>query len=201
MSNTWQNWQPVDEELSKLLQPSALHRLYTNHPLMKLRKSLLTNIIWGIVITAGYVAVLFITKEWPAILSLIILLLFNAFVLGAGWQLYKNIQPFVSGTAGLRQEMERHYHSFMQWQNMQMKLSVIIFPIAVIGGFILGGSVSSGKSFDEFLGRAKALWALLICLVVLVPACYWLAKWMFKEAFGKHLDELKQNIDELKKEE
>jgi hypothetical protein len=201
MSNNWQSWQPVDEDLNSLLQPAALHKLHTHHPLMKLRKSLQINSAWGILITIGYIGVMFITKEWPVILAMLILLVFNSFVIGAGWQLYKNINPYVSGTISLRQEMERHYHSIMQWQNMQMKLSLIIFPVAVTGGFILGGSIGSGKSFDEFIFHAKILWALLICLVIIVPACYWLAKWMFKQAFGKHLDVLKQTIDELKKED
>lgn len=200
MNNNWQDWQPVDEELSNLLQSSALHQLHTHHPLMKLRKSLLINISWGILISIGYIAVLFITKEWPVVLALIILLLFNAFFLGAGWQLYKNINPFVSGTVNLRQEMEKHHQSFIQWQNMQMKLSIVVFPVAITGGFIFGGSLGSGKPFDEFLSNAKVLWVLATSIAVFVPLSFWFAKWMFKQAFGKHLDVLKQRIDELKDE-
>lgn len=201
MNNNWKDWQPVDEELNSLLHPAALHKLQSHHPLMKLRKALQTNISWGILISIGYIAVLFITKEWPVILAVLIMLVFTAFVIGAGWQLYKGINPYVSGTASLRQEMERHYQSIKQWQNMQMKLSIIIFPIAVTGGFILGGSMSSGKSFDVFLGNPKVMWTLIISILVFVPLSFWLAKWMFKQAFGKHLDTLKQTIDELKKED
>jgi hypothetical protein len=83
---------------------------------------------------------------------------------------------------------------------MQMKLSVFIFPVAVTGGFILGGSVGSGKSFDEFLSHAKVMWALIISILVFVPLGFGFAKWMFKHSFGKHLDVLKQTIDELKKD-
>jgi len=40
--------------------------------------------------------------------------------------------------------------------------------------------------------------ALLICIAVLTPAGYYLAKWLSHKAFGQHLKLLKQNIDDLK---
>lgn len=39
---------------------------------------------------------------------------------------------------------------------------------------------------------------LAVCIIVLVPACYWTAKWLFKVAFGKHLEALHARIAELR---
>jgi hypothetical protein len=41
---------------------------------------------------------------------------------------------------------------------------------------------------------------LLIALAVLVPACWYVTKWMFKYSFGKHMKTLKENIDALEAE-
>ena len=42
--------------------------------------------------------------------------------------------------------------------------------------------------------------ALLIAITILVPCCFYLAKWMSRKSFGRHLDALKENIEALKKE-
>jgi hypothetical protein len=42
--------------------------------------------------------------------------------------------------------------------------------------------------------------ALVIVTAILVPLCHQLAKWMNRKAFGRYADELKKNIEALKKE-
>jgi hypothetical protein len=38
---------------------------------------------------------------------------------------------------------------------------------------------------------------LAISIAVLTPACYFLAKWMYKVSYDKYLDQLKKLIDEM----
>jgi hypothetical protein len=63
---------------------------------------------------------------------------------------------------------------------------------------MMGGVLGSGKTVGEFMSKPPVLIAFAIILVVLIPACYYLAKWMNRKAFGDHLEKLKANIDQLK---
>ena len=76
-----------------------------------------------------------------------------------------------------------------------------VYPIAIAGGFILGGVEGSGKSVEAFLYNPKILIFLGVTLLLLVPACYYGARWMYNYAYGKHLKNLKLSIDELSENE
>jgi hypothetical protein len=41
---------------------------------------------------------------------------------------------------------------------------------------------------------------LAVTILVLVPLCYYGARWMFNFAYGKHLEKMKLLIDELSEE-
>jgi hypothetical protein len=65
---------------------------------------------------------------------------------------------------------------------------------------MLGGISGSNKSVEVFMNKPGILLALFIALVILVPACWYLTKWMFNYSFGKHLKALKENIRALEEE-
>ena len=72
-----------------------------------------------------------------------------------------------------------------------------MYPVAATGGFMLGGVVGSGKTVEAFLYRPSILIILVITVAIITPVCYYLAKLMFKYAYGRHLKKLKELIDEL----
>ena len=39
---------------------------------------------------------------------------------------------------------------------------------------------------------------LAVSIILLVPVCYWVAKWLSKLAFGRHLEALHARIEELR---
>jgi hypothetical protein len=108
------------------------------------------------------------------------------------YKLISKIAPF-----NLKQQLERNYAALSRWRTLQLRASLVIYPVAVSGGFILGGVVGSGKPAEQFLYNPKIIVALAITVIVLTPVCYFLAKWMFKVAYGKHMISLKAIIDEL----
>ncbi|HMO62680.1 MAG TPA: hypothetical protein PKC39_11810 [Ferruginibacter sp.] len=196
-NNNWSNWQPEDDALKRLLNKASLQRLKSQHPLLKLRRNLLIGMFWAVVISASYIAVFFFTNQWPVVLSLIVLLAFNTYILYLSYKLRQQIPQSIQPGEGLKQELEKHHKSFIRWQKLQERLAILVYPIAATGGFILGGTTSSGKSFEALLARPFFLVALLITVAVLVPLCFLLARWMFKIAYGRHLKNLQQHIDEL----
>ncbi|MEO5600975.1 MAG: hypothetical protein ABIR06_08615 [Cyclobacteriaceae bacterium] len=94
---------------------------------------------------------------------------------------------FISSPNSLREELQKNYTSFQKWWSIQLRASLFVFPIAVSGGFILGGVVGSGKTVEAFLYNPRMLLILGITMLVLCPLCYYGAKWMFNYSYGKHL--------------
>ena len=82
--------------------------------------------------------------------------------------------------------------------SIQQQAGLLIYPVSATGGFMIGGSVGAGKSITEVMQKPGMIIALLIALIILVPLCFYLAKWMSKKAFGKYAEQLKQNIEMLK---
>lgn len=197
IENTWQQSAGSDDALNKMLQINEFSNLHSKLPLAKLKKNLLIGLILAILITAIYVVLIFFISIWQVHLAIAIAILFNIWVGLDTWKLYTNINANISATNSLKDELQKNYSGFQKWWRIQERLGLFVYPIAATGGFILGGVDGSGKSVEAFLYNPKMLVVLGVTLLILVPLCYYGARWMFNYAYGKHLKKLKQLIDEL----
>lgn len=195
--NNWHNWKPEDDDLKKLLVSGTLQNIQPNHPLLQLKKLLMHNLIWAVVISAGYVAMLFLFPYWQIMVSLGVTILFNAYTMYVGWGLYRSVADTVSGSRPLLDELKLHYANISKWGEVQLKMGLLVYPFAAVAGYFCGGMASSGKTVEELLSRQVFVIALPITVVVLVPLGYFFAKWLFQKSFGKHLRNLKGVIDGL----
>ena len=189
-----------DDDLSSLLKTSKLSKATSHNPLEKIKKNLVMNMTAGILICLLYVAVIFYFRIWQVQLALCIVLVFSLWAVYTAYQQYRHLNSNVSSSSSLLTEMKRHYQSITDWMNVQQRVALYIYPVSATGGFMLGGVLGSGKPLNYFMSKRSVLIILLICILVLVPACYYLAKWMFNYSYGKHLKALKMNIDALEEE-
>jgi ABC-type nitrate/sulfonate/bicarbonate transport system permease component len=113
--------------------------------------------------------------------------------------LYKNIDLNLTQDNVLT-ELKKQYDAFTEWKKQSLRVALFVYPFAAAGGFMLGGTIGSGKTIEVFMSNYWVLIALVISILVLVPLSYLLAKWMTKVAFGKFIDQLKERIDELETE-
>lgn len=194
-------WRDIDEQsdeaLLSLLQPKALNKLHSKNPLSTIRKNLLRNGIMGIIIACFYIFILIFFPYWQIQTCIAVVLIFTVWATAGAFRLRKAIDGNVE-TLSLLEEMERHYTNIQQWMRSQKWAGLLIYPVSAAGGFMLGGVMGAEKSVDEIMSKPIMIWALLICIAVLTPAGYYLAKWLSHKAFGQHLKLLKQNIDDLK---
>lgn len=197
IKNVWQHSGGSDDALNKVFQQKDFSRLPSKSPLQKLKKNLLIGLILAILITAIYVVLIYFISIWQVQLCIAIAILFNIWVGFDTWKLYTNIKVNVSATNSLKDELQKNYLSFQKSWRIQERLGLFVYPIAATGGFILGGVEGSGKTVDAFLYNPKMLIVLGVTLLILVPLCFYGARWMFNFAYGKHLKKLKQLIDEL----
>jgi hypothetical protein len=198
--NVWRQGGDSDDALNKLLNTDDFSKLQSKSPLGKLKRNLLIGIIWAVIITSFYIAVLFIVDIWQGYVALATLSVFNVVIALDSWKLYKNINVNISTTNSLKDELQKNYTSFNRWWRIQERLSLFVYPIAAAGGFIIGGVWGSGKPVEAFLYNTRMLIILAVTILVLVPLCYYGARWMFNFAYGKHLEKIKLLIDELSEE-
>lgn len=197
MESIWQQGSKGDDALNNLLDQGDLSRLQSRMPLRKLRNNLVTGMVWALVITCGYIIVLFSFMQWLVYITIGVLIVFNIVIMAESWKLYRKTPSAITPSNSLKQELTVHYNSFQKWWSVQQKLSLFVYPIAAAGGFILGGSAGSGKPVEDFLYNPRIFGILGLTVLVLVPLCYFGARWMFNYTYGKHLKQLKATIDEL----
>jgi hypothetical protein len=197
MENIWQQGGHGDDALNRLLEKGHFNRLQSGLPFKKIKSNLLTGMAWALLVTAGYIVVLFFFPLWEICIALGVLILFNTLIMIESWKLYRKMPSAITPSNSLKQELTLHCKSLQRWWSVQQKISLFVYPIAVAGGFILGGFLGSGKPVESFLYNSKMLGILGITILTVVPICYFGARWIFNYAYGKYLRQLKATIDDL----
>lgn len=201
INDQWKNAdEQKDQDLEALLKLPVISKLSSKDPLKKVKQNLVINSIFGIAIGSLYVVILVRFPFWQLLVSLGIVLGFTIWAVAKAIILYQQLQSNGHPHSVL-EEMERHYTLLKKFLTLQQNVGLIIYPISAAGGFMLGGYVGSGKPIDQFMSKPLVLIILVIAIIILVPVCHYLAKWMSKKSFGQYADMLKMNIDELRKEE
>ncbi len=198
IQNTWNETNhPQDDDLASLLQASRLSKMSSHNPLEKIKRNLLINMCWGVLICIFYLFLLFYFRVWQIQLCVVLVLFFSLWALYTAFVQYKRIHAAVLPGNNVLQELKRHYDSITEWMKIQQQVALFIYPVSATGGFMLGGISGSNKSVEVFMNKPGILLALCIALVILVPACWYVTKWMFNYSFGKHMKVLKENIQML----
>ena len=68
----------------------------------------------------------------------------------------QNLQKIQQYKQVCLRSLHRTYYGFQRWWHIQEKLGLYVYPIAIAGGFILGGGVEcSGKPVEAFFTTPK----------------------------------------------
>jgi hypothetical protein len=189
-----------DKDLSALINMNTISRLPSIDPLEKIKRNLIFNSIWGVLIVALYTYILINFPFWQLFASIGLVMLFTMAGVYSALALYLRMNQKLPSDSVLN-EMERHYQNIQQWMRIQQNIGLFLYPVSAAGGFMLGGFVGSGKPIEVFMGKPMVIIILLLVIAILVPLCYLLAKWMNRKSFGQYADQLKKNIDELKSDQ
>jgi hypothetical protein len=157
INEIWQQGGNNDDALNKLLNTTDFKKLQSRLPLKKLKQNLLIGIIWALLITIGYIVLFFVIDIWQVDVALSVLVIFNTVIMLDSWKLYKKTPSTISPSNSLKEELTLHYDSFQRWWAIQQKVSLFVYPIALTGGFILGGTLGSNKPVEAFLYNSKML--------------------------------------------
>jgi len=201
INNNWSDESyKSDDDLNSLLNIKSIKKLSSKNPLENIKYNLILNIVLGLAICILYVFILFHFPIWQVQLTIGITLVFSIWAIYTAFTEFKKIKTDVSPDNSLLEELKKHHSSLTNWMKTQQLVGIFIYPISAIGGFMLGGTVGSGKNVESFMSKPSILLILLVVLIVLVPLCHFFAKWMFNYSFGKHLKSINQKIKDLESE-
>jgi hypothetical protein len=198
LQRAYQGMDTAPGELETMLDGVVRGRYASDHPMTKLYRALRINLVWTVVITVGLLALLFIIPE-PLILALFcVLLLFCLWAIVDGLRLLRSFDVAVSSSNSVLVEMQRQHDMIRRWMRVQERVALGVYPFSIAGGFTWGGMVGSGLDALSFLRTPAVGVVLAICILVLVPLCYYVTRWLSKLVFGRHLSALQQRIGELR---
>ncbi|MBL7963825.1 MAG: hypothetical protein JNM31_08265 [Flavobacteriales bacterium] len=191
------NWQPQDPAYDQRLQAATRQRTNSRHPLERLRRAIRVNLTFAAVITVGYLA-LFPFMPHPLVMVFLgVMLLYNVWAMVNTWQHYARIPASVSAMNDVLAEMKTQVTATTVWMKLHVRTGLLIYPLAITGGFLLGALLGTGATPAELMSKPPLWWILGAALLVLVPLCHYTVKWMTHLAFGVHVEALRRSIAEL----
>jgi glucose-6-phosphate-specific signal transduction histidine kinase len=195
LHKSWDAWQQEDAsfQLNEAFLEEALKKESAD-PLIKLRKNIGIKLLW----IAGF-SLLFLTliittdKIYNRILISPLLL---AYVVGLAliYGQYR-ILGFVDKSQNMKYILESYYHRIRRIQQYELKVALFLYPISITAGFVCGFTIE--KSAEEILSNSKVWLTLVATNIVLIPACYYLAQYLDRKAYGQYLDRLEEDIKQL----
>lgn len=79
-----------DDDLSLLLQSSQFLKLSSHNLLVRIKKNLVINMIWGVLVCLLYVAVIIYFQIWQVQAAMLLVLIFSLWAMYTAYIEYKN---------------------------------------------------------------------------------------------------------------
>jgi hypothetical protein len=191
------NWDPRDPGFDGLLQAATRQSTSSRHPLESLRRAIRINMVFALVITVAYLVLIPFIPHAAGMVFLALMMLYNVWATVNTYRLYQRMPASVSAMNDVLHEMRAQVAATAQWMRLHVRIGLLMYPLAVTGGFLLGALMGTGATVAELMSKPPLWWILGITLVVLVPICHLIVKWMSHLAFGVHVEAMRRLIAEL----
>lgn len=163
-------------------------------PLVRLRKNIGLKLIWIASFSLIFLVLIIITDKIYNRILISPLLITYVIGLVLVFEQYR-ILKFVDKSENLSYILKVYYYRIKRIQQYELKVVLFLYPISITAGFVFG--FTEKRSPEEILTDFRLLAILVATNVILLPICYYLARWMDRKAYGDYLDQLKEDIDQL----
>jgi hypothetical protein len=195
MKDLHKSWQQEESlfELDEAFLDKALTKESCD-PLIKLRRNIGIKLIWIAGFSLMFLVLIITTDKFYN--RILISPLLIAYVVGLAlvYGQYR-ILNFVDKSQNLRYILKAYYDRIKRIQEYELKVALFLYPISITAGFVYGFTLK--RSAEDILTDFRVPTILIVTNVILIPACYYLARWMDRKAYGKYLDQLKEDINQL----
>ncbi|MEL6594261.1 MAG: hypothetical protein AAFP02_16300 [Bacteroidota bacterium] len=197
LRETWNELQQQSFDIN-IIEDGSLESMIHQQsasPMDKLRSQVFKKMMFIVGFVILFLAVMpFINKT---IVQILLLVLTLAYVIGGIilWQEYNLLKTDIPMDNNLLESLKSYRDRIKAILKYEELIGLILYPISATLGFMW--SFTQDHTVAEVFEKPFVWMTLVITLIVLTPACHWLARWMNKKAFGKYLDQLEENISTL----
>jgi hypothetical protein len=184
----------ADEVEFDALHKADLVSAASINPLVKLKHTIGISIGLAIFFNLLYLVLVFLISFWTFRLALVVIILSNVWITINSWRLYHSIDIRISPFLPLKQQLQTTLDNVKKWWRLQQRISLIVFPIACVGGYAFGLVIGSGKSLETFIANPYSWVKIAIATIIVASAGYWAINKAFKKAYGKQLQALEENL-------
>jgi len=189
-------WKKLDsDKLSKPVLGSVHIQKNSRHPVQKLIRLFWITLGFVILFEAGFIYLLIITPQPIVKAFMVVMIIVYVFYFVLNYKILKNIQQSFRLDLNLKNTLQQVYDNTLSSLAFQRKSSIIIYPIAATAGFLLGLSVETDAAL--MMQKWQVQIALLVSILILTPASYYLALWMERVSYQKYLDQLRDLIEQF----
>ncbi|MFK7922607.1 MAG: hypothetical protein AB8H47_11660 [Bacteroidia bacterium] len=197
LRETWNELQQQSFEVNVIEEggfESMIHKESTS-PTTKLRKGVFKKMMFIVGFVIMFLAVMPFVEQ--TIVRILLLVLTLAYVIGGVilWQEYNLLKKDLPMDGNLLDALRSYRDRIKTILKYEETIGLILYPISATLGFMW--SFTQKHSVSEVFDKPFVWMTLVLTLVIMTPLCHWLARWMNKIAFGKHLDQLEENIEML----
>ncbi len=192
-------WNKIQEEkfTSSTINKSEIMKAIqqeSSSTMAELKKRLKYKINWVIFFLIFAVAAFFFSLNVPATLPLwgTIIAYYLIGLIGMNRQ-YDSMNTQINPDLPTLDTMKNQAFRLKKVLQVEKVSSLFGMPIVLVCGGLLPG-LYTGKSWGMVLANQQILIVIIVGLVVLVPLMWLLGNRLNKIAYGKHLNELEQNI-------
>jgi hypothetical protein len=189
-------WKKLDrEKLSKPVNgPIEIHKA-SKHPVQKLIRSFRITLSFVIVFEVAFIYLLITSPQLVVKFFMALMVITYIFFFVLNYSALRRIERHFILDSNFKDSLTLIYDSTKTSLTFQRRASLVIYPFACTAGYLWGLSID--KDVVDIMQKGIPIIALVISIVILTPASYYLALCMEKVSYGKYLAQLETLILEL----
>ncbi|MEL6923249.1 MAG: hypothetical protein AAFO94_04310, partial [Bacteroidota bacterium] len=199
LHKAWQELQEENFSTNKIDRDMILQAIHqeSGSTMSHLKKHLLGKLMWIIFFAVSIGIWMLMSLSRPELLLILgaFLSYYLVGLLVTGWQ-YQRLDPVPDLNHNTLQIMKSHHRIISNTIRFEQAFGLFFFPIAVIIGMCTSLHYK-GMALSEIFQDANILRIMIIAVIVLTPIGYWTTSLLNKKAFGQHLQQLKENIQQM----
>ncbi len=193
IENIWKRLASEDSLSESEIKGSL--RLKNQDVLRKINRRLLWKIIFTLLFTPIYAALVFYLEDWFPQLLFSVLVLTHLVALVFFFKRYQKARNLHMSSESVVETLKLYRDNVRSTIKLEELSGLAIYPIAAAAGFFF--SLMEKMTWEQAL-QEKIVWiVLLISVIIITPLAHLLARWMNRKTFGSLLNRLDRRIEEL----
>ena len=196
ISETWKKLER--ERLERPIEGNLQQGRQSQHPVAKLKRNYFMKTVMMSVFVGSFTGLLFLFDQLLIRSILAVLLIAYIIFLTVSFLMYKGIRTDLSMDGSLLDVLTATKQQIERALRFEMTSSLLVFPIAGAGGYLMGYTVTGGDTDNIFASSAQVV-IFILTLIVFTVLGYFLGKRLTREGYGKSLEEMGRMIEELRR--